>query len=136
MKRAMKKAKKRSHRASPSEALAREAFEEAYEIKRRGDLAKARRAYERAARLGSPHAQINLANLYDDGEFGRRNRLRAIALYKRAARRGFPEAAYNLAQLYRRDCLQRWYAYWLRKAAKLGDSDAKEELRALKAQSE
>src|SRR5437868_2371157 len=107
------------------------AFERAYELFESGNLAKARLAYEHAAQLGSIPALVNLANYYDDGTFGVRNRIRAIQLYKKAAARGSAEGAYGLAQLYRIEDQTRWYKHWLNKAAKLGDTDAPRELAAL-----
>lgn len=109
--------------------LAHKAFETAYDLYEAGHVAKARRAYEHAARLGSPYAQITLANLYDDYAFGKRYRKRARMLYRRALAHGMPQAAYNMAQLYRKEGSRRWYKFWLRKAAESGDNDAKIELR-------
>src|SRR5580700_11143876 len=100
MKKSVKSLKQK--KAGPPSPKQWQAFDRAYEIEETGDLAAARLAYERAARLGSPHAQINLANLCDDGKSGSGNHTRAIALYKRAIKNGYPEAAYNLAQMYRR----------------------------------
>ena len=105
-----------------------QAFEAAYWIEEEGDLAKARIAYEHAARLGSPHAQINLAEMYDSGKFGFQDRARARSLNKRAFKQGYTEAAYNLAQTYRMDNVWRWYRYWLQRAADAGDLEAKEDL--------
>lgn len=64
-------------------------FEKAYEFFGRGELAKARRSYERAAAPGNTAALVNLGNYYDDATFGARNRIRAIMLYKKAVARGF-----------------------------------------------
>jgi TPR repeat protein len=104
------------------------AFEKAYGLEEAGDFDGARRAYEHAARMGSPHAQINLAYLYDSGAFGFVDRDRARALNKRAFEQGETKGAYNLAQTYRMASLRRWYVYWLERAADAGDSDAEEEL--------
>ncbi|HLY04121.1 MAG TPA: hypothetical protein VKR31_00080 [Rhizomicrobium sp.] len=125
--------KKRTQQAGPRPPSEKQwqAFERAYAIAETGDMAKARVAYERAARMGSPHAQINLAHLYDGGAFGFVDRARARALGKRAFRQGYAQGAYNLAQTYRMDNKRRWYFYWLRRAANAGDTDAKEELRSL-----
>lgn len=80
---------------------------------------------------GSPHAQINLAYSYDSGAFGFVDRGRAKALNKWAFKQEYTQEAYNVAQTYRMDNERRWYIYWLRKAAKVGDTDAKAELRSL-----
>jgi TPR repeat protein len=116
---------------SPREERAFEAFEKAYNLEESGALQEAKLAYHFAVRLGSPHAQINLGHLYDNGDFGSRDRKRAISLYKRALFHGFPEAANSLAQLYRIENNRRWYHFWLARAARMGDEDAQNDCRLL-----
>jgi len=84
-----------------------------------------------AARLGNAEAQVNLANLYDDGvrydDLFRRSRY----WYKRAWRSGRPEGAYNLAVAFRLRGNSAQERRWLVRAAAMGDEDAADDLRSL-----
>lgn len=89
----------------------------------RGEIDLAVKLYTDAARLGEPIAQSNLANLLDDKVSPARPK-EAVYWYKRALKAGHEPAAWNLAMHYRNAGKKRWYLYWLRVAAELGDEDA------------
>jgi len=76
--------------------------------------------YLKAAKHGNKEAQVNLANLYDDGRGCRRNLAKAVYWYKRAVKAGCSEAAYNLGIHYRQHGKQRCATYWLKRAATMG----------------
>jgi TPR repeat protein len=105
-----------------------EAWREGCELEERGLIPEALRAYTVAARLGSSSAQVNLGNILDDVVKPSRTS-EAKAWYKRAVKRGNPSGAWNLAMHYRNNGNPRWYRYWLRVAADLGDEDAANEMR-------
>ncbi|WP_129781561.1 tetratricopeptide repeat protein [Peristeroidobacter soli] len=88
-------------------------------------------SYLIAAKAGSIEAQVNLANLYDEGKGCKRDITAAIHWYKRAVKSGSAEAAYNLGVHYQRRGVARWAGHWFKRAAELGDGDAKKELRRL-----
>ena len=81
--------------------------------------------------MGNLEAQVNLANLYDEGGGVRENFDKARHWYKRAVSRGSPEAAYNLGMSYLNRGHVRWAEYWLHVAKSMGDKDADEQLRRL-----
>lgn len=93
-----------------------------------GKIEEAFTVFQYAAKLGSLEAQVNLANLLDSGAVGEKNCKQAAYWYKRAIKNGSPEAAYNLAISYRQQGKSRWFGYWIRKAAEMGDEDALDEL--------
>jgi TPR repeat protein len=111
--------------------LARRLLEDACDLYEQGLLRKAAAVFQKAARLGDPYAQTNLANLYDSGKGVRLNQPRARYWYRRAARRGVAEAAYNLAISYQHAGDQRWMKHWMKSAAKMGDKDAAAAVRTL-----
>jgi len=63
-----------------------------------GKFKEAFLAFQRAAKLGNPQAQVNLGNLYDAGEGVEQDQKLAAYWYKRAIKNGVAEAAYNLAR--------------------------------------
>jgi TPR repeat protein len=97
-----------------------------FEERRRFSLAF--KSYLIAAKIGNAEAQVNLANLYDEGKGCKRSDERAVYWYKRAVRGGSAEAAYNLGVHYQHLGSVRWARYWFERAAGLGDKDAKQEL--------
>lgn len=91
----------------------------------------------RAARLGNGDAQVNLANMYSDGahEVDRDDK-RASHWYRLAVSKGIPEAAYNLALHHLKRGGNRWFRYWIKRAADMGDRDALDMLWAAKVNGE
>jgi len=106
-------------------------FNKASDLEDHGMIGKAIRCYRIAARMGHVPAQNNLATLLDDKVKPSRPK-EAVYWYKRAVRTGYATAAWNLAMHYRNLEMPRWYHHWLQVAARMGDDDAIEELRALK----
>jgi len=107
-----------------------EAQDEAFQIwwqgaecEENGDIKRAIRLYTKAAKLGEPLAQSNLGNLLDDKVSPNRPS-EAVYLYKRAIKSGNENAAWNLAMHYRNLGTERWYKYWLRVAADMGEKEA------------
>ena len=94
----------------------------------KGAFGRALNLFLRAANLGSVEAQVNAANLYDEGKGVRKDRTAARYWYRRAVARGSSEAAYNLAVSYRQRGIVRWAAFWFERARQLGDEDAAAEL--------
>ncbi len=92
-----------------------------------GHIDTAVRLYEQAARMGVNAAQRNLGNLLDKRE-NARSRSMAIHWYVQAFRAGDELAAWNLAMRYVPGGNHRWYRFWMRKAAELGDPDAVAEM--------
>lgn len=101
---------------------------EGYAHEEGGRIGKAVNAYRKAAQRGDPIAQCNLANLLDDKVKPARPK-DAVQWYKRAIRAGFHMAAFNLAVHYRNKGNARWTRHWFEVAAKMGDPDARAELR-------
>jgi TPR repeat protein len=95
-----------------------------------GRIRQAVSAYRKAARRGDPIAQSNLANLLDDKIKPARPK-EAVQWYKRAIRAGSSIAAFNLAVHYRNKGSARWSRHWFEVAAKMGDPDARAELRKI-----
>jgi len=96
-----------------------------------GKIYRAIKAYASAARMGHVCAMSNLGNLLDDKIKPPRPK-EAVYWYKRAIRLKHSVAAWNLAMHYRNVGKRRWYIHWLQVAAKMGDPEAKAELRKLK----
>jgi TPR repeat protein len=109
-------------------AASRKSLEEACELFEAGDRKRSVRLFLKAASEGVPEAQINLANIYDEGDGVKRDFARARYWYKRAVRRGAPEAAYNLGISYLNRGDLRWAKYWLTTAKSMGDDDAEKQL--------
>ena len=101
-------------------SAARLELERGCDLEDQGQFKLAIKHYLKAARLGSPEAQVNLANLYDEGTGCEKNLEQAVYWYKRAVKLGSPQAANNLAQHYRQLGKLRWARYWLDRAAQMG----------------
>ena len=100
-------------------------FEKGLEAYEAGDLEAALNSYERAARLGSPYAQLNLGNMYDDGEGTAPNPVQAVYWYKRAIHHGMAQAATALGISYKNQGKAHLALFWFRRASQMGDSGAK-----------
>ena len=94
-----------------------------------GDLRGAVRLYLKAAEAGSTEAQINLANLYDEGDGVREDFAKARYWYKRSIKQGVGEGAYNLGVSYLNRGSTRWATHWLLVAKSMGVEDADELLK-------
>lgn len=106
-----------------------ELFNEAYGAHAAGDLEHAIELYSAASRKGFTPAQTNLGNIYDDVLDPPRPDL-AVKMYRRAVQLGDSAGAWCLAIHYRNRGNLRWYDYWLRRAAEMGDEDAISALRS------
>lgn len=95
-----------------------------------GQFQEAFLAFQRSAKRGNPEAQVNLANLYDAGEGVEQDRKQAAHWYKLAIKKAVPQAAYNLAVSYRQQGKPQWAQYWFKRAAEMGDEEARDELKA------
>jgi TPR repeat protein len=115
-------------------AVARRKWEEGCALADAGETAKAMRAYRASAKLGFSPAQNNLGVLLS---YAKPPRLvESVYWYKRAVRSGECAAASNLAVHYRDINKPRWQMHWLRRAAKMGDTDAPALIRKLERQLE
>ena len=110
---------------------ARRLLESACNLFELGDHKKAIKVFLKAAALGSVEAQINIANVYNEGDGIKSDFDQARYWYKRAISLGSPEAAYNLGTSYLNRGNARWAKYWLTFARSLGDEDADEQLSRL-----
>lgn len=129
----MRRKKKQSHEFQNWWESQDEAFRiwwRGAECEEAGDVRGAIRLYTRAAKLGQPLAQSNLANLLDDKVKPSRA-AEAVYWYKRAIKSGNENAAWNLAIHYRNRGSDRWYKYWLQIAANMGEKDAEELFRRI-----
>lgn len=107
-------------------------LERGCDFEERRQFKSAHKSYSSAAKAGSVEAQVNLANLYDQGKGCKQDFAKAVHWYKRAVDSGSAEAAHNLGTHYQRRGVMRWARHWFERAAALGDADAKEELRGLR----
>lgn len=112
-----------------NKTAARAELEHGCNLEAQGKSELAFEFYLRAAKNGSVEAQVNLANLYDEGKGCKKNSERAVYWYKRAIKFGSPEAAYNLGVHYRQCAKPRWARYWFERAAMMGDEDARLEIK-------
>ena len=103
---------------------------EGSDLEERGKFDAAARIYVMAAKRGSVICMTNLANTLDD-HASVKDPESAVDWYKKAYRSGFAPAAYNLGIHYKTAGKGRWQVFWLKRAADMGDEDAKEELAAL-----
>ena len=87
----------------------------------RGQLREAERLFRRAAAMGHLPSMNSLATLLDDDL---RRPQEAIFWYKRAVLAGHDIAAWNLAMHYVPLGQKRWYRYWMKRAAAMGNEDA------------
>ncbi|GLQ99729.1 hypothetical protein GCM10007863_41490 [Dyella mobilis] len=101
-------------------------LEEACDLFESGERTRSVKLFLRAAKLGSPEAQVNLANLYDEGDGVRADFDKARHWYKRAIAAGCAEAAHNLGVGYFNGGNARWARHWLLVAKSMGDEDAEE----------
>lgn len=107
-----------------------EVFSEAFYAQEAGDLDKAISLYKQASRRGFAPAKTNLGNIYDDVLEPPQPR-KAVELYRRAVKLGSRAGASCLAAHYRNLGNDRWYRYWLRRAAEMGEEDALNEVARL-----
>jgi TPR repeat protein len=110
---------------------ARQLLESACELFESGERKKAVKVFLKAASMGSTEAQVNVANIYDDGDGVKSDFVKARYWYKRAISGGSPEAAYNLGVSYLNRGDARWAKHWLSIAKVMGDEDAPEQLKRL-----
>lgn len=103
----------------------------ACELHDNGQYKAAMKEYLASIRCGNVHARHNLADLLSDEKSGFFNFERAVSHYKAAIRHGLPESAFALAITYKMNSRVRGWKYWLRRAADMGNDDAKEELSRL-----
>jgi TPR repeat protein len=111
---------------------ARELLEEACELFEAGDRSRSIKLFLKAATKGSREAQVNIGNIYDDGDGVVPNFDKARYWYKRAVTSGSPEGAYNLGIGYLNRGDTRWSAHWFRVAKSMGHKDANEKLSKLR----
>jgi TPR repeat protein len=102
-------------------------FSAAFEAQETGDLKNAIRLYKLAAARGFTPALTNLGNIYDD-LLEPPQPAKAVGLYRKAVQQGSRAGAWCLAMHYRNQGRDRWYRYWLRRAAEMGEEDAIDEL--------
>lgn len=82
-----------------------------------------------SARLGEPMAKHAIAyGLAKDDATDAAATRTSLRLYREAANSGFAPSAWNLARHYERTGNRRTYFKWLRRAAEIGDEDARDEL--------
>ncbi|HUB88266.1 MAG TPA: tetratricopeptide repeat protein [Dyella sp.] len=110
---------------------ARKLLEDACDLFESGERSRSIKLFLTAASEGSREAQVNLANIYDEGDGVKVSFDKARYWYKRAIAGGCPEAAYNLGISYLNRGDTRWAGYWLRVAKSMGDEDAGEKLKQL-----
>lgn len=108
----------------------REVLEEACELFEAGDRSRSIKLFLKAAEKGSREAQVNIGNIYDDGDGVTRSFDKARYWYKRAVASGSPEGAYNLAISYKNRGEARWSAHWFHVAKSMGHEDVDGRLRS------
>ena len=91
--------------------------------------------YEKAAEQGYPMAQVNLGNMYANGEGVEQDYEEAVKWYRKAAEQGYPVAQYNLGIIYANSKgVEQNYeeaAEWYKKAAEQNYSFAQNNLGTL-----
>jgi hypothetical protein len=106
---------------------ARDELERGCYLYEEGKLEEAFLAFHQAAKLGNPEAQVNLANVYDDGEGVECDHKRAAYWYKRAIKKGIPItspiAAHSLAISYKQQGKLKWASFWFKQADDMGYED-------------
>jgi TPR repeat protein len=128
----MKKSKNTTSAVSAGlKSEARKLLEEACDLFESGERSKSIKLFLRAAKEGSCEAQVNIANIYDEGGGVKVSFDKARYWYKRAIAGGSPEAAYNLGISYLNRGNVRWARHWLHVAKSMGDEDAEEKLSQL-----
>jgi TPR repeat protein len=111
-----------------SDDLPRRWLEEACELFEAGERIRSVALFTKAAEAGIPEAQVNLANLYDEGDGVETDFGKARYWYKRAIRLGLPEGSYNLGVAYLNRGDHRWARHWLEVAKSLGADGVDEPL--------
>jgi TPR repeat protein len=106
----------------------RRMLERACELFESGERRRSIKLFLKAASMGNVEAQVNLANIYDDGDGVRSDFNKARRWYKQAISSGSLEAAYNLGVSYLNRGDARWAKHWLNLAKAMGDEDASEQL--------
>ena len=86
--------------ACHAETTPRRIFEEAVRLDLDANTEQAFETYLKAAKLGLPEAEFNVAVMLDSGRGVRSNEVQAAVWYARAAAHGNQRAAYNLGLLY------------------------------------
>lgn len=84
--------------------------------------------YLKSAEHGNIKAQVNLANLLDEGKGCQKDSVKAVYWYTQAANAGCAEAAYNLGVHYQKLNNRKLSKYWFKVSAEMGDEDAHLEL--------
>jgi TPR repeat protein len=107
----------------------REVLEEACELFEAGDRSRSIKLFLEAAENGSREAQVNIGNIYDDGDGVTRSFDKARYWYKRAVASGSAEGAYNLGISYKNRGEARWSAHWFRVAKSMGHENVDGRLR-------
>lgn len=96
----------------------------------RGEFEEAARFFRLAAAKGDTGSMTNLGNLLLDGKVKEIRPSEGMYWYKRAVAAGSNTGAWNLCMEYRMQRNKRWFIYWLKRAAEMGDSDAKAQLKS------
>jgi TPR repeat protein len=102
-----------------------EVFRAAFKLETKGDIEGASKLYKKSAKLGMSGSYVDMRNIYDD-VMEPRDSVRAVASYKAAVALGDRSGAWCLAVHYRHLGKRRWYEYWLKIAADMGEEDAME----------
>jgi uncharacterized protein len=103
-------------------------FLRAAQEEEKGNVRLAFRLCLAGAKAGNLSCQLNVGNLYDDGNGTKRNRVAALYWYKRAYRRGDLCAANNIGIMWRNEGKTKRALSWFRTAVRLGDEDANLEI--------
>ena len=104
------------------------AYNKGYDLQEVGDIDGAILGYKAAADLGATDAMSRLGTIYDDIKLPSEPKP-AIYWYKRGVKAGDSDCAWNLAMHYAGRGNKRWYLHWLRVADRMGNPNAKSELR-------
>ena len=104
--------------------IARIHLEYGCDFEEKGKLKQAFNAYLKSAKLGNKEAQVNLANLYGEGNRCPKNSNKAIYWYKRSFKLGCSEAAYCLGIHYKHLGKKRLAIYWFEKSMQADNGDA------------
>lgn len=113
---------------NPDEVLPRRWLEEACELFETGERERSVALFKKASAAGVVEAQVNLANLYDEGDGVEMDFGKARYWYKRAIKLGSPEGSYNLGVAYLIRGDHRWARYWLEIAKSRGAEGVDEQL--------
>jgi TPR repeat protein len=111
----------------PRPEIDAETYKTAFQLAQDGKVEEAIAVYRLWAKRGSTIAQNALAALLDDQLVPPRHK-EAVYWFRRAVNQGSTIAAWNLAMHYKNRDKDRWYLFWLGKAAALGDDEAEETL--------